>query len=226
MNDTTLPKKRQQSSRSKAAPLRPGFGLHDWLTLLRRAKDLSQRRGAPIRKSIPLSEIAQHNKPYDGWMILRGKVYNIAPYLPYHPGGQQIMEQCLGGDGTKLFDKYHSWVNIEGLIGPLLLGYVQIEKRQHDNDEENGGGYLKGKVDDDGGSAMNGNDNDIVLPSSDNNNATAATASFSGATKTSSQDNVEFSMPKPRPTKGSVVPSLLGATDNDDDNEVEVEELL
>ena len=225
MNDTTLPKKRQQSSRSKAAPLRPGFGLHDWLTLLRRAKDLSQRRGAPIRKSIPLSEIAQHNKPYDGWMILRGKVYNIAPYLPYHPGGQQIMEQCLGGDGTKLFDKYHSWVNIEGLIGPLLLGYVQIEKRQHDNDDENGGGYLKGRVDG-GGGAMN--ENDIVLPSSTNNNA-AATATFSGAANTttsSSQDNVEFSMPKPRPTKGSVVPSLLSANDHDDDNEEEEEELL
>ena len=131
------------------------------------------------------------------------------------------MEQCLGGDGTKLFDKYHSWVNIEGLIGPLLLGYVQIEKRQHDDDDENGGGYLKGRVD--GGGAMNGND--IVLPSSANNNAAAA-ATFSGATKTSSQDNVEFSMPKPRPTKGSVVPSLLGKNDDDDDNDEEEEEEL
>ena len=221
MNDTTLPKK-QQSSRSKAAPLRPGFGLHDWLTLVRRAKDLPQRRGAPIRKSIPLSEIAQHNKPYDGWMILRGKVYNIAPYLPYHPGGQQIMEKCLGGDGTKLFDKYHSWVNIEGLIGPLLLGYVQNDKRHSDDDDENGGdGYLKGRVGD-GGGTMNGND--IVLPSSTNNNTVAAATH--GTTNTTSQDSVEFSMPKPRPTKGSVVPSLLGKNDDDDNDEEEEEELL
>ena len=33
-------------------------------------------------------------------------------------------KNILGKDATTLFDKYHRWVNIDGLIGPLLLGTV------------------------------------------------------------------------------------------------------
>mmetsp|Transcript_14444 Transcript_14444/g.29534 ORF Transcript_14444/g.29534 Transcript_14444/m.29534 type:complete len:152 (+) Transcript_14444:292-747(+) len=151
-------------------------------------------------------------------MILRGKVYNIAPYLAYHPGGSEIMHGCLGRDGTVLFDRYHSWVNLEGLIGPLLLGYVQIEKKsgEDDDEEESGGGYLKGKVGDSTTNSGAGGDN-IVLPSSSANAATSSAET--------TRSNVEFSMPKPRPPKESVVPSLLGASDGDIDEEKE-EELL
>lgn len=209
MNDTTLPKKRQP--RTKQPTLRPGFGLNDWLTLLRHAKDLSQRRGAPIRRSIPLSEVRTHNKPYDGWMILRGKVYNIAPYLQYHPGGSEILEKCLGRDATRLFDRYHSWVNLEGLIGPLLLGYVEIEKKGGGEDEE-GGGYLTGAS----SNNSNASGNEIVLPSV--NTATSSSAE----TTSQAQANIEFSMPKPRPPKGSVVPSLLGPNNDDDEKEEEL----
>ncbi|KAL7437399.1 hypothetical protein ACHAXH_008683 [Discostella pseudostelligera] len=122
------------------------------MNLLRVSKDLAQRRGVPLRHAaISLSEVQLHNQPHDGWMILRNKVYNITPYLAYHPGGQEILEKYLGRDATILFDKYHSWVNIDGLVGPLLLGSLRVEdtdekkrRRQHrqyeqnkdDNDEE------------------------------------------------------------------------------------------
>ena len=52
MNDTTLPikqggKKKIVNPRQQrdGKNLRPGFGLHDWMTLLRHAKDLAQRKG-------------------------------------------------------------------------------------------------------------------------------------------------------------------------------------
>ena len=102
--------------------------MHDWKKLLSVANDLAQRKGAPIRRDIPKEEVKLHNKPHDGWIILRGKVYNIGPYLPYHPGGVDIMKGVLGKDATSLFDKYHRWVNIDGLIGPLLLGTVATAK--------------------------------------------------------------------------------------------------
>jgi len=116
------------------------------MNLLSRAKDLAQRGGAPLRRDISLAEVKEHNKPHDGWMVLRGKVYNIGPYLAYHPGGSDIMEKCLGGDATALFDKYHSWVNLESLIGPLLLGYLRMGKKRESDD------------DNDDGVASNGND--------------------------------------------------------------------
>ncbi len=100
------------------------FGLVQWQRLVRSSKDLAQRKGAPLRRNISWEEIRQHNKPYDGWTVLRGTVYNIGPYLAYHPGGIQIMKKVLGEDGTELFDKYHGWVNIESLIGTLEIGTV------------------------------------------------------------------------------------------------------
>jgi cytochrome b involved in lipid metabolism len=213
MNDTTLP---IQSNNKKCSQphnkqgLRPGFGLNDWMQLLRHAKDLAQRRDAPIRKDITIDEVRKHNKPYDGWMILRGKVYNIAPYLAYHPGGSEILEKCLGKDATVLFDKYHSWVNLDRLIAPLLLGYIQVEKKISAEDEFEGGYLRRGKV--------NANDvgnviENVVLPSS----------SFSSSNINRMAQNLEFEMPKPIPPKGSVVPSRFGANN---DGENEEEELL
>jgi cytochrome b involved in lipid metabolism len=142
MNDSTMPppKLSSSSSSSKKPAVNPrlqkgvakGFGLHDWKRLLMTAKDLAQRKGAPIRRDITIDEVKLHNKVYDGWMILRGKVYNIGPYLHYHPGGVNIMKGVLGKDGTKLFDKYHRWVNIEGLIAPLLLGVLVVPIREEE----------------------------------------------------------------------------------------------
>ena len=138
MNDTTFPipsasasstsNNTNNKSRLRGGGVRPGFGLHDWMNLLRVSKDLAQRRGAPLRRAdISLSEVQLHNQPHDGWMILRNNVYNITPYLAYHPGGQDILEKYLGRDATILFDKYHSWVNIDGLVGPLLLGSLKVD---------------------------------------------------------------------------------------------------
>ena len=106
--DTILP-----SSRSKVR-LKKGFGLRDWVRLLGSAKDLAYRRGKPIRQSISAEEISAHCTEYDAWTSLQGKVYNITPYLHYHPGGVDILRPCFGRDGSALFDKYHRWVNIEG----------------------------------------------------------------------------------------------------------------
>ena len=127
MNDTTIapPRKRYANKpRNKAVNPRRGFGLHDWKRLLRHSNDLAQRKGAPMRRHISKEEVRKHNKNHDAWIILRGRVYNIGPYLPYHPGGVDIFKSVLGKDASSLFEKYHRWVNIDGLIGPLLLGNV------------------------------------------------------------------------------------------------------
>jgi len=71
-----------------------------------------------------MEEVALHDKEYDGWMVLQGKVYNVGPYVHYHPGGVNILKPSLGKDGTSLFEQYHRWVGIENLIGKLLIGYI------------------------------------------------------------------------------------------------------
>ena len=122
LNDSTLPPERRVkiNHSTAAAPRRrrkvgvkKGFGLHDWNRLLKTARDPAQRKGQPFR-TITSEEISLHNDEYDAWISLHGKVYNITPYLHYHPGGVSILKQCFGKDASALFEKYHRWVNIHG----------------------------------------------------------------------------------------------------------------
>ena len=115
MNDTTLPKTSSNNvaATSEARKKTGRFGLSSWTSLLQNSKDLAQRRGQPLRK-FRWEEIRQHNSVHDGWMVMKGKVYFISPYLAYHPGGEAILKPALGKDVTKLFEKYHRWVNEDG----------------------------------------------------------------------------------------------------------------
>lgn len=128
MNDSTMPppkpsttmpppQDRPPSQKPKAATgirkKQGRFGMAEWNRLLKVSKDLAQRRGEPLRR-IPMSEVAQHDAVYDGWTVLRGKVFCISPYLAYHPGGETILKRILGRDCTELFDRYHRWVNADG----------------------------------------------------------------------------------------------------------------
>jgi cytochrome b involved in lipid metabolism len=211
MNDTTLPKpsehrKYPRQRANKGAVVKPGFGLHDWMTLLGRAKDLAQRKGSPLRRDIPPSEVKLHDKPHDGWITLRGKVYNLSPYLAYHPGGDVILHSVLGKDATALFDKYHRWVNVDNLIGPLLLGTLRIEKRGSSTPEDVG--PLKDDEDEEDGE--DGDENELVASASTSQNING---------------HGSRAMPKPKPANGEPAACLLPPRrDDDDDDDDETDE--
>lgn len=58
---------------------------------------------------------------------LGGQVYNLTPYLQYHPGGADILVKTAGRDGTALFNRYHPWVNLEGIAGVSFLLSVGVD---------------------------------------------------------------------------------------------------
>ena len=66
-------------------------------------------------------------KGEDAWTVLSGKVYNISPYRPYHPGGEGELMRCAGRDGTRLFGEVHPWVNWEGMLEGCLVG-IAVEE--------------------------------------------------------------------------------------------------
>ncbi len=49
-----------------------------------------------------LAEVANHHSQSDCWSVIEGSVYNLTPYLKYHPGGPRIIEAC-GIDASDLF---------------------------------------------------------------------------------------------------------------------------
>lgn len=110
----------------KKVPFEKGYSQMDWIRLTNSGADLTGLgKGTRPRKDIPLSEVALHNTVQDGWTVLRGKVYNLSPYIRFHPGGEQILKPILGKDGTALFNKYHAWVNAEFLLAKCMVGTVE-----------------------------------------------------------------------------------------------------
>ncbi|EGB10869.1 hypothetical protein AURANDRAFT_7993, partial [Aureococcus anophagefferens] len=104
--------------------VKPGFSLMDWNRRAGAATGWDARAGGPERR-VARSELAGHASPRDCWIALRGRVYDATPYLPYHPGGEEIIRRCGGRDGTAAFDAAHRYVNGHAMlvacyVGPLV----------------------------------------------------------------------------------------------------------
>ncbi len=105
----------------KKVPLEPGHSLMDWLNLSRANKNLSGRTVQGL--GVTMAELRQHKTVETGvWTALKGDVFNITPYLAYHPGGLEKMMLAAGRDCTLLFDKYHAWVNYQVFLASCYIG--------------------------------------------------------------------------------------------------------
>ncbi|XP_068137685.1 melanocortin-2 receptor accessory protein 2 isoform X3 [Hyperolius riggenbachi] len=106
-------------------PLKPGRSLMDWIRLKSSGKDLTGLGGRLIE--VTEEELAKHNQQSDCWTCIRGLVYNITPYMEYHPGGVEELMKAAGVDGTQLFDEVHRWVNYESMLKECLVGRMALK---------------------------------------------------------------------------------------------------
>ncbi|NXE79104.1 NB5R4 reductase, partial [Cochlearius cochlearius] len=106
-------------------PLKPGRSLMDWIRLTKSGKDLTGLKGRLIE--VTEDELAKHNKKEDCWICIRGFVYNVTPYMEYHPGGEDELMKAAGTDGTDLFDQVHRWVNYESMLKECLVGRMAVK---------------------------------------------------------------------------------------------------
>ncbi|KIM84818.1 hypothetical protein PILCRDRAFT_817618 [Piloderma croceum F 1598] len=115
---TLSPKKREKVA------LAPGHSPLDWASLKASGADL---RGVDTLMRIPPSVLKTHNKKDDAWTAINGKIYNVTPYLSFHPGGEKELMRVAGRDGTKLFALTHAWVNAEFMLDACMVGFLVSE---------------------------------------------------------------------------------------------------
>ncbi|KAI0719378.1 cytochrome b5-like heme/steroid binding domain-containing protein [Cerioporus squamosus] len=84
-------------------------------------------RGTDTLLRVTPSMLKEHRTRDDAWSSFSGKVYNLTPYLPYHPGGEKELMRVAGRDGTKLFALTHAWVNIDYMLDECLVGFMVSE---------------------------------------------------------------------------------------------------
>lgn len=118
----------------------------DWMRLTSHATDLSGQKGGGLR-AVTMEEVKEHSTEFDAWTVLNGRVYNLTPYLHYHPGGVNILlsKGSAGADCTALFQKYHRWVNGAAMLKQCEIGWLQkepvpgpapAEEEEEDDDDE------------------------------------------------------------------------------------------
>ncbi|BAU00987.1 Cytochrome b5 domain-containing protein [Vigna angularis] len=103
-------------------PFEKGYSQMDWLKLTRTHPDLAGLKGQSNKRLISMDEVRKHKTEGDMWTVLKGRVYNISPYMKFHPGGVDMLMKAVGKDCTSLFNKYHAWVNAEFLLEKCVVG--------------------------------------------------------------------------------------------------------
>ncbi|GAA5867526.1 hypothetical protein JCM8547_001208 [Rhodosporidiobolus lusitaniae] len=98
-----------------------GFSQLDWAKL-NRSGEVDLRGGVTELRRISPAELAMHNTKDDCWQAYGGKVYNVGPFLRYHPGGVPEMMRAAGKDVLA-----HAWVNYEALLENCLVGFLMRE---------------------------------------------------------------------------------------------------
>ncbi|KAF1913863.1 hypothetical protein BDU57DRAFT_325645 [Ampelomyces quisqualis] len=108
--------------------LSPGHSPLDWAHLQKSGKNLS---GVDTLMRVTPAMLKEKNgrKGKPAWSTYQGKVYNISPYLPFHPGGEGELRRAAGKDGTKLFMEVHPWVNWENMLGECMVGIMVSDEQ-------------------------------------------------------------------------------------------------
>lgn len=57
-----------------------------------------------------IDEVACHNNAEDLWIVIDGAIYNVTEFHKEHPGGEQVLLDLAGQDGTECFESVgHSY---------------------------------------------------------------------------------------------------------------------
>uniref|UniRef100_A0A7S3BG49 Cytochrome b5 heme-binding domain-containing protein n=1 Tax=Prasinoderma singulare TaxID=676789 RepID=A0A7S3BG49_9VIRI len=128
----------------RKSPVAPGYSQMHWMRLCNKPGAAGALTGLgpshrPGARRVTMEEVRAHKA--EGWTVLRGKVYCIAQYVPFHPGGARTLLSGAGRDMTKDFDKVHRWVNAEFMMEKCLVGMLNdgqqetiSEEEEHDSD--------------------------------------------------------------------------------------------
>ncbi|KAK2941880.1 putative Cytochrome b5-like Heme/Steroid binding domain containing protein [Blattamonas nauphoetae] len=77
---------------------------------------------------ITQEELSQHNSDTDLWVSINGLVYDVTNFK--HKAGRQVILQQAGSDISGSFNKFHGYLNPNGLPNVVLKGRFQPQSRQ------------------------------------------------------------------------------------------------
>ncbi|KAL2438742.1 hypothetical protein ABEF95_013546 [Exophiala dermatitidis] len=121
---------------SRKVVLEPGHSPLDWAALTSNPNSRLRGKDAPanlMRVTPARLKLQNGRKGRDAWTVYNGRVYNITPYVPFHPGGAGEIMRGAGKDSVKLFMEVHPWVNWDGMLSECLVGILVGDEEETDD---------------------------------------------------------------------------------------------
>ncbi|KAJ3207964.1 Cytochrome b5 type B (outer mitochondrial membrane) [Dinochytrium kinnereticum] len=69
-----------------------------------------------------LDEISKHKSRKDCWMVVHGNVYDLTDFLDEHPGGEEVVLEQAGVDGTEAFEEIGHSDDARDMLKKYLIG--------------------------------------------------------------------------------------------------------
>jgi len=89
-------------------------------------EDFGNPEGLP---EFSLDEVSDHCYENDAWMVIYNKVYDVTDFIQQHPGGDSVMLENIGYDGTSAFHGVgHSRDALE-MLDDYLIGILPASQR-------------------------------------------------------------------------------------------------
>jgi len=74
-------------------------------------------------EALSWEELEKHNVESDCWLAVRGKVYNVTPWVSKHPGGTDTIVLNGGKDATPMFEAYHP-IKVYAMLSKYYVGDI------------------------------------------------------------------------------------------------------
>ncbi|PWY70986.1 cytochrome b5 [Aspergillus heteromorphus CBS 117.55] len=76
-------------------------------------------------KELTLQEVSEHNTKKDLYMVIHDKVYDVSSFVDEHPGGEEVLLDVGGQDGTEAFEDVGHSDEAREILDGLLVGNVK-----------------------------------------------------------------------------------------------------
>jgi len=80
------------------------------------------------------AQVSEHNSLKSSWVILDDKIYDVTKFLDEHPGGEEVLLEQAGHDGTEAFEDVGHSSDAREMRKQYLIGeLVESEKKKKED---------------------------------------------------------------------------------------------
>ncbi|CAN0067796.1 cytochrome b5-like [Lampetra fluviatilis] len=95
-------------------------------------EEQQQEDAAPRLPLYRRADVKLHNDTASGtWIILHDNVYDVSSFLDQHPGGEEVLLEQAGGDGTESFEDVGHSRDARELLPQYLVGHLHPDERKN-----------------------------------------------------------------------------------------------